>query len=78
MRKKRPISMHSPSVVWYQLLVTVRPAKAEPLLLRGRGEGVDDLGEAVGPVVEPAGQRRLRAAPTAPAKASTATGMARM
>ena len=32
MRKKRPISMHSPSVVWYQLLVTVRPAKAEPLL----------------------------------------------
>ena len=31
-RKNRPISMHSPSVVWYHWLVTVRPAKAEPLL----------------------------------------------
>src|SRR5258706_14059945 len=32
-RKKRPISMHKARVVWYQLLVTVRPPNAEPLLL---------------------------------------------
>ncbi len=32
-RKKRPISMQRPRVVWYHPLVTVSPAKADPLLL---------------------------------------------
>jgi hypothetical protein len=31
--RKRPINMHRPRAVLYQVLLTVRPAKADPLLL---------------------------------------------
>ncbi len=33
MSTNRPTSMHRPSVVLYQLVAPLRPAKAEPLLL---------------------------------------------
>ena len=50
--RNRPSSMHSPSAVLYQAVLTVRPANAEPLLLARRGERVQHLGQAVRAGVE--------------------------
>ena len=46
--RKRPISIARPSVVLYQGVLALSPAKAEPLL-PCRRVGVEDLGEAVRP-----------------------------
>ena len=54
--RKRPINMARPSVVLYQGVLAVRPAKALPLFPVAGTEGVEHFAQAVRTVVVQAGQ----------------------
>src|SRR5207253_8835919 len=56
MAPRRPTSMTSPRVVSYHWVLADRPPKAA-VVVEPLGEGVDDLAEAVGAVVEPGVER---------------------
>jgi hypothetical protein len=49
--RKRPINMARPSVVLYQGVLALRPAKALPLLPLAGAVGVEDFAQAVRAVV---------------------------
>ena len=75
MGRNRPISMHRPRAVFHQVLVTVMPAKADPLLLLAEVKAYRTSERACAPVLSAVVW--LRVANAAPVPISTRTGMVR-
>ena len=76
--KNRPTSIDDAERGVEPVGVAGEPAERRAVVVAGRREGVDDLGQAVGPGLRSERHRGRRAAPTLPAKPRTTSGTARM